>query len=278
MRRGAFRSAAHSHNQSYMSFRPKVRYVHRSGEISQTKSGLRPRRFLHALTIVRLVEMTERGLTKYLIWSILYMYHAKNNKDGKLMKICVFGASSAHIDKIYIQKVEELGERLAKCGHSLVFGAGGSGLMGAAARGFKRGGGHILGIVPSFFRDDGIEQLYEACDEMIFTETMRERKALMEAEADIFVVVPGGIGTFEELFEVLTLKQLNRHDKGIVIFDIDGYYDGMEIFMETAYKRKFITQKCRHLYENYDDIEKVVDYVQNYKPEHTPWQKLKLGD
>lgn len=194
------------------------------------------------------------------------------------MKICVFGASSAHIDKIYIQKVEELGERLAKCGHSLVFGAGGSGLMGAAARGFKRGGGRILGIVPSFFRDDGIEQLYEACDEMIFTETMRERKALMEAEADIFVVVPGGIGTFEELFEVLTLKQLNRHDKGIVIFDIDGYYDGMEIFMETAYKRKFITQKCRHLYENYDDIEKVVDYVQNYKPEHTPWQKLKLGD
>lgn len=194
------------------------------------------------------------------------------------MKICVFGASSAHIDQIYIDKVEELGEELAKKGHSLVFGAGGTGLMGAAARGFKRGGGYIHGVVPTFFRDDGVEQLYNECDEVTYTETMRERKAIMEDLADIFVVVPGGIGTFEELFEVLTLKQLNRHDKGIVIFDIDGYYDGMEIFMETAYKRKFITEKCRHLYENYDNIQAVIDYVQNYKPEHTPWQKLKLGD
>lgn len=194
------------------------------------------------------------------------------------MKICVFGASSAHIDQIYIDKVEELGEELAKKGHSLVFGAGGTGLMGAAARGFKRGGGYIHGVVPTFFRDDGVEQLYNECDEVTYTETMRERKAIMEDLADIFVVVPGGIGTFEELFEVLTLKQLNRHDKGIVIFDIDGYYDGMEIFMETAYKRKFITEKCRHLYENYDNIQAVIDYVQNYKPDHTPWQKLKLGD
>ena len=194
------------------------------------------------------------------------------------MKICVFGASSAHIDQIYIDKVEELGEELAKKGHSLVFGAGGTGLMGAAARGFKRGGGYIHGVVPTFFRDDGVEQLYNECDEVTYTETMRERKAIMEDLADIFVVVPGGIGTFEELFEVLTLKQLNRHDKGIVIFDIDGYYDGMEIFTETAYKRKFITEKCRHLYENYDNIQAVIDYVQNYKPDHTPWQKLKLGD
>ena len=194
------------------------------------------------------------------------------------MKVCIFGASSAHIDSVYVKNVEELGERLAKKGHSLVFGAGGTGLMGAAARGFKRGGGHICGVVPSFFRDDGIEQLYGECDEVIYTETMRERKAIMEDMADIFVVVPGGIGTFEELFEVLTLKQLNRHDKGIVIYDIDGYYDGMEIFMETAYKRRFITEKCRHLYENYDNIEAVVNYIENYKPDGTPWQKLKLGD
>ena len=194
------------------------------------------------------------------------------------MKICVFGASSAHIDDIYIKKVEDLGEKLAERGHSLVFGAGGTGLMGAAARGFKRGGGYIHGVVPSFFRDDGIEQLYAECDEVTYTETMRERKAIMEDVSDKFVVVPGGIGTFEELFEVLTLKQLNRHDKGIVIFDIDGYYDGMEIFMETAYKRKFITEKCRHLYENYDNIDDVINYVENYKPDGTPWQKLKLGD
>ena len=194
------------------------------------------------------------------------------------MKVCVFGASSAHIDEIYITKVEELCEKLAEMGHSLVFGAGGTGLMGAAARGFKSGGGYIHGVVPSFFREDGVEQLYDECDEITYTETMRERKAIMEDLADIFVVVPGGIGTFEELFEVLTLKQLNRHNKGIVIYDINGYYNGMEIFMETAYQRKFITQKCRHLYENYDDMNAVINYVNNYKPDNTPWQKLKLGD
>ncbi len=194
------------------------------------------------------------------------------------MKICVFGAASAHIDRIYIEKVEELCQKFAERGHSLVFGAGATGLMGAAARGFKKAGGHVHGVVPTFFRDDGVEKLFSDCDEITYTETMRERKAIMEELADIFVVVPGGMGTFEEFFEVLTLKQLNRHDKGVVIFDIDGYYDGMEIFMETAYKRKFITEKCRHLYENFDNIDDVINYVENYKPDGTPWQKLKLGD
>ena len=82
------------------------------------------------------------------------------------MKICVFGAASAHIDKIYIDTVEALGEQMAKRGHSLVFGAGGTGLMGAAARGVKRGGGYIHGVVPSFFRDDGVEQLFDGCDKI----------------------------------------------------------------------------------------------------------------
>ncbi len=194
------------------------------------------------------------------------------------MKICVFGASSAHIDGIYIQKVEKLCEELAKRGHSLVFGAGGTGLMGAAARGFKRGGAHIHGVVPRFFKENGVEQLFDECDEMTYTETMRERKAVMEELADIFVITPGGIGTFEELFEVLTLRQLNRLNKGIVIFDIDGYYDGLEIFMETAFKRKFITERCRRLYKNVDNIADVLDFVENYKPDATPWQKLKLGE
>ena len=70
------------------------------------------------------------------------------------MKICIFGAASAHIDDIYIKAVEELGEELAKRGHSLVFGAGATGLMGAAARGFKRGGGYIHGVIPEFFREE----------------------------------------------------------------------------------------------------------------------------
>lgn len=194
------------------------------------------------------------------------------------MKICVFGASSAHIDDKYISEVENLGEALAKRGHSLVFGCGGTGLMGAAARGVKRGGGYIHGVVPTFFRDEKVEQLYLDCDEITYTETMAERKKIMEDEADCFIIAPGGIGTFEEFFEVLTLKQLGRHDKPIAIFNIDGYYDNLEKFMRETAERKFITFKCYEMYEYFDNAEEILEYLENYTPDGTPWQKFKLGD
>lgn len=194
------------------------------------------------------------------------------------MKICVFGAASAHIDEVYIKTVEELGEKMAKRGHSLVFGAGGTGLMGAAARGVKRGGGYVHGVVPSFFKDNEIEQLFGDCDEMTFTETMRERKAIMENDADAFIITPGGVGTFEELFEVITLKQLNRHDKAIVFLNTEGYYDELEAFMHVACERKFITPSCLKLYEIRSTVDGVLDYLEAYVPCSVPFKKTKLGE
>ena len=194
------------------------------------------------------------------------------------MKICIFGAASAHIDQKYIDKVEALGEELAKRGHSLVFGCGGSGLMGAAARGFKRGGGYVHGVVPSFFRDEGVEQLFLESDKITYTATMSERKKTMEDDAEAFIIVPGGVGTFEEFFEVLTLKQLGRHEKAIAIFNIDGYYDNLEKFMQEVTERKFITFKCYELYSYFNSADELIKYLENYKPEGTPWQKLKIGD
>lgn len=194
------------------------------------------------------------------------------------MKICVFGAASAHIDDIYIKTVEDLGELIAKRGHSLVFGAGGTGLMGAAARGVKRGGGYIYGVVPSFFKNDGVEQLFDGCDKTTYTETMRERKAIMEDEADAFIIVPGGVGTFEELFEVVTLKQLNRHEKAIAFLDIEGYYRQLEEFMHTACERKFITPSCLELYKIFDNAADVLNYIENYAPDPIPFKRTKLGE
>lgn len=194
------------------------------------------------------------------------------------MKICIFGAASAHIDEIYIKKVEELGEKLAKRGHSLVFGAGATGLMGAAARGVKRGGGFIHGVIPKFFIDESVELIFDDCDLTTYTQTMSERKKTMEDEADAFIITPGGIGTFEEFFEVLTLKQLGRHDKPIVIYNIANYYDGLEKFMKTVAERKFITFNCYEMYSYFDGAEEILDYIENYKPKGTPWQKLKIGD
>ncbi len=194
------------------------------------------------------------------------------------MKICIFGAASAHIDKTYIKKVESLGRTLAERGHSLVYGAGASGLMGAAARGFKAGGGRVHGVIPEFFRDDAVEPIFDGCDELTFTETMAERKQTMENLADAFITVPGGVGTFEEFFEVLTLKQLGRHNKAVALYNIDGYYDELEKFIRIVAERKFITFECSEIYSLFDDEKAVVDYIENYVPTETPWQKLKRGD
>ena len=127
------------------------------------------------------------------------------------MKICIFGASSATIDKSYIEAVENLAEKMARRGHSLVFGAGATGVMGAAARGVKRGGGYIQGVIPEFFREEGVERIYNDCDLLTFTDSMAQRKTMMEDLADAFIIAPGGIGTLEEFYEVITLKQLGSH-------------------------------------------------------------------
>lgn len=178
------------------------------------------------------------------------------------MNICVFGAASSEIDRKYTDAVEVMGEQLAKRGHSLVFGAGGQGLMGAAARGFKKGGAEITGIIPEFFKEADIEVIYKHCDKLVFTETMHERKAKMEELADAFIIVPGGIGTFEELFEVLTLKQLGRHKKSIAIYNIDGYYDSMDSMLGHSIEERFVRENCKMLYSTFSDLQSMIDYLE----------------
>ncbi|MGM9937438.1 MAG: TIGR00730 family Rossman fold protein [Candidatus Ornithomonoglobus sp.] len=182
------------------------------------------------------------------------------------MKICVFGAASNEINPHYIDMVEKLCFELAQAGHELVFGAGKNGLMGASARGFKRGGGKITGVIPNFFRDEEIEAIYDECDELIFTETMGERKKTMEDIAEVFIVVPGGIGTFEEFYEVLTLKQLRRHEKPIALYNIDGYFDNLMAFMEHCTDEGFIKRGCRDLYLCTEDCDEMLQYLKNTEP------------
>ncbi|HBA94153.1 MAG TPA: TIGR00730 family Rossman fold protein, partial [Ruminococcaceae bacterium] len=165
------------------------------------------------------------------------------------MNICVFGAASKTIDEKYIKPVEALGEYLAKNGHNLVFGAGSTGEMGAVSKGFKKGGGKIHGVVPEFFKEHLDSFVNWNCDEMTLTETMRERKAIMEDISDSFVITPGGSGTFEEFFEVLTLKQLGRHRKPIAIYNIDGYYDMLVNTIKYSIDTEFIKSNCEKLFK-----------------------------
>lgn len=184
------------------------------------------------------------------------------------MNICVFGASSSIIDKSYIEQVELLGRKMAKRGHGLIYGAGASGLMGAVARGVYEQQGKIVGVVPDFFEDEnmGVDgKIFKNCTELIKTDTMRERKRIMEDRADAFIIVPGGIGTFEEFFEIFTLKQLERHNKAIAIFNVNGYYDAMLNMLDTAVEEKFLREACRMLYKVFDNDDEILDYIENYK-------------
>lgn len=190
------------------------------------------------------------------------------------MRICVYGASSVKTDEKYIKAVESLCESLARDGHSLVYGGGAGGLMGAAARGFTKGRGHIIGVAPHFFTADGI--LYDKCDEMIRTENMRERKQIMEDKGDIFLIVPGGVGTFDEFFEILTLKQLGRHPKAMIVYNIFGYYDKLQEFMNLAVKEKFMSPASMELYEVIDDAEEIKTYIKEYKPEFSDITETKF--
>ncbi len=180
------------------------------------------------------------------------------------MNICVFGAASPKIDLEYVDACEKLGEVMAKRGHNLVFGGGARGMMGAAARGTKRGGGKVYGVIPHFFIEEDIEPLYENCDELYITEDMAERKDKMEELSDAFIVTPGGIGTFEELFQMMVLKQLDRHNKPIAIYNINGYYFGIEALMHTGAQEAFLREDTLKLYKTFDseELEEMLDYVE----------------
>lgn len=176
------------------------------------------------------------------------------------MKLCLFGASSDKLDREYFNQVNALGCEMGNRGMSLIFGGGATGLMGAACRGVHSKNGEIIGIAPKFFDREGV--LFQDCTKMIFTETMRQRKQLMEDYSDGFVVVPGGIGTFEEFFEIFTLRQLSRHHKPIAIFNVNGYYDKLMAFLDHAVSEGFMGSETLDLIGVFDDPSKLLTWIE----------------
>ncbi len=182
------------------------------------------------------------------------------------MNLCVYGAASDLIDKSFIDAGEKLGAQMAKRGHNLIFGGGGGGLMGAVARGVHRQGGvKITGIVPDFFTEDGKHVdglLFNAIDEYIETDTMRERKKLLDEMADGFVITPGGIGTYDELFEMLTLKNLNQHKKPMAVLNTNGYYDSLLKVLHDGVEAGFIKESVKNLLFVSESVEEILDYIE----------------
>ncbi len=184
-----------------------------------------------------------------------------------MKNLCVYASSSQAVDAAYFEAARDFGAHLAARGHTLVFGAGCVGLMGEVARAVHAADGHVVGVIPKKLVHKEIA--YEAADEFIVTDTMRERKAIMESRADAFIALPGGIGTLEEVLEVLVLKQLRFHEKPIVFLNTHGFYHGLMELLERQISERFAKPVMRALYHAAATPAGVFNFLDAYTPPNT---------
>lgn len=152
--------------------------------------------------------------------------------------LCVYCSSSSGLDPKYYAAGEELGGGLVAHGwDGLIYGGGNAGLMGVVARSVQAAGGRVVGVIPDFMQER--ELAFTAADELVVVTTMRERRRLMEERAEAFVTLPGGIGTLEELVEILVSRYLNRHAKPLVLVNQDGFYDDLLRFFGRMTRENF---------------------------------------
>jgi uncharacterized protein (TIGR00730 family) len=180
------------------------------------------------------------------------------------LRVCVYCASSEQVDRRYRVVAEELGTAIAAAGWQLVYGGGAIGLMGDVARAALAGGAHVTGIIPH--RLARREIALDEVSELIRTDTMRERKALMDAYSDAFVVLPGGIGTLEELVEIVTLKQLGFHDRAVVIIDAEGYWDPLLEQLRRMVDQRMADRRVLTLWEVARDVREAMGALHSYQP------------
>lgn len=153
------------------------------------------------------------------------------------LSVCVYCGASDLAEQKYAEVARQVGEELARRQWTLVWGGGKTGLMGAVARGAKESGGRVVGVLPEFIRQ--WEVAYERADEMMVVTTMAERKLLLQVRSDVFVILPGGIGTLDEIADTLDLRNLSQHDKPIILLNQDGYYDKLLAFIDHTIAKKF---------------------------------------
>lgn len=194
-----------------------------------------------------------------------------------MRNICVFCSSSDAIDNVYNKNALELAELMVENNFQLVNGGSKVGLMGLMARRVKEMGGTSIGVIPQLIYDKGL-----ACystENLIITKDMRERKEKLSKFADAFIALPGGFGTLEEILEVITLKQLEVHQKPIVLMNIDGFYDKLLEQFSVFYKKNFARNDYRRLYFVAGNAKEAVEYIKNYQYEklESKWYKDNLN-
>jgi uncharacterized protein (TIGR00730 family) len=154
--------------------------------------------------------------------------------------VTVFLSSATRVDKVYYDAATDLGRAIAREKWDLVYGGNHVGCMGALADGAREAGGRVIGVTPQFFIDRDLGD--KDCDELVVVQTMRERKLTLEQRANAFIALPGGLGTFEELFEIIVGKQLGQHDKPIVILNVSNFYTPLLDLIRRAAEQHFVRE------------------------------------
>jgi len=179
-----------------------------------------------------------------------------------MKRITVFCASSYGTEKIYEEQAVALGKTLAEQNIELVYGGANVGLMGAVADGALNAGGKVIGVLPNFLRSKEIAHL--GLTELILVESMHERKTKMNDLCDGVIALPGGFGTLEELFEMLTWAQLGLHKKPIAILNVDGYYDSLIELLQTMTEKGLLKEINQKMLLVSDSIDDLLDQMKNY--------------
>jgi len=191
--------------------------------------------------------------------------------DAKSLNICVFCGSSPGVDPAHLKLATHLGEQIAARGHGLVYGGGGLGLMGATARAARDGGAKVIGIIPHFLNE--IERTIPGIEHE-FVDDMHARKIRMFDLADAFVVLPGGVGTLEEVIEVMSWQRLNLHDKPIVFLSDTGFWDKLVSVLDDIITAGFAPDSLHADIESDADIDAVFDTIERRLKEGRKAQPL----
>ncbi|WP_294287405.1 TIGR00730 family Rossman fold protein [uncultured Chryseobacterium sp.] len=180
-----------------------------------------------------------------------------------MKSITVFCGSSFGSDDIYKEQATLLGQILAKQDIQLVYGGADVGLMGAVADGALNADGKVIGVLPHFLQSKEIA--HKLLTELVLVETMHERKTRMNELCDGVIVLPGGYGTLEEFFEMITWAQLGLHQKPIGLLNINGFYDDLIRMVQTMVDKGFLKQINREMLLISDSIEELLEMMRNYK-------------
>lgn len=176
-----------------------------------------------------------------------------------MKKICVFGGSSPGNDPSFVDQASRIGAMASARGLGIVFGGGRIGMMGAVSDAAHESNGFVHGVIPEFLKN--LEVASGNVSRLTVTQTMHERKTIMYAESDAFLALPGGFGTMEEILEIITWRQLKMHDKPIILFNPDGFWDSLITMFHHASEQGFLRHQQLNLLDTIENLDDMADFL-----------------